>query len=167
MEFVTWALVILAVLAVLLAAWRFFTLRSRGTNVILRVLPQSGVHGWRHGTLRYNGNDLEYFKLRSLSPMADIILNRLSVTLLNRRDPTTEEAAFMSPGLKVLHIKSKNEEIELSFDQHSEMAFTAWLEAAPDARSEHLSAKDFQRLRQSGHGNGNGNGNSKDTHKNR
>lgn len=148
MEFITWALVIVAVLAVLLAAFRFFTLRSRGTSVILRELPQSGVHGWRHGTFRYNGNDLEYFKLRSLSPMADLILNRLSVTLLDRRDPDTEEAVFMPSGLKILHIKSKNDQIELALDAHGEMAFTAWLEAAPDARAEHsLNARDFNRFR--------------------
>lgn len=148
MEFITWALVIVAVLAVLLAAWRFFTLRSRGTNVILRVLPQHGVHGWRHGTFRYNGNDLEYFKLRSLSPMADLIMNRLSVTLLDRREQSAEEADFMSQGQKIIHIKSQNEEIEIALDQHGEMAFTAWLEAAPDARAEHsLKPSDFHRMR--------------------
>lgn len=144
MEFIIWALVIIAVLAVLLAAWRFFTLRSRGTMVILRHLPQSGVHGWRHGSLRYNGNDLEYFKLRSLSPMADNILHRLSVELLDRREPTSEEAVFMSEGTNIVHIKSKDEEIEMGLDSHGEMAFTAWLEAARDARAEHtLTAADF------------------------
>ncbi|MCK2200640.1 DUF2550 domain-containing protein [Corynebacterium callunae] len=148
MEFITLALVIVAVLAVVLAAWRFFTLRSRGTTVILRHLPQNGLHGWRHGTLRYNANDLEYFKLRSLSPMADLILNRLSVTLLDRREPTAEEAVFMFEGSRVIHIKSKNEELELALDSYGEMAFTAWLEAAPDARSEHsISAHELQRFR--------------------
>lgn len=157
MEYLTWGLVIVAVSAVLLAAWRFFTLHSRGTTVILRELPQSGVHGWRHGSFRYNGNDLEYFKLRSLSPMADLILNRLSVTLLDRRDPAADEAVFMSQGLKILHIKSKNDQIELALDAHGEMAFTAWLEAAPDARAEHsLNPRDFNRFRAS-----------KDTRKNR
>lgn len=107
MEYLTWGLVIVAVSAVLLAAWRFFTLRSRGTTVILRELPQSGVHGWRHGSFRYNGNDLEYFKLRSLSPMADLILNRLSVTLLDRRDPAADEAVFMSQGLKFCTLNPK------------------------------------------------------------
>lgn len=146
MEFIIWALVIIAVLAVLLAAWRFFTLRSRGTTVILRHLPQTGVHGWRHGTLRYNGNDLEYFKLRSLSPMADLILNRLSVVLLERRNPTAEEADFMFEQVHILKIWNKDEEIELGMDAHGEMAFTAWLESAPDARSQHsLGPEDFQR----------------------
>ncbi len=144
MEFIIWALVIIAVLAVMLAAWRFFTLRSRGTMVILRQLPQSGVHGWRHGSLRYNGNDLEYFKLRSLSPMADLIVHRLSVELLDRREPTSEEAVFMSEGTNIVRIKSKNDEIELGLDSHGEMALTAWLESAPDVRAEHtLTPADF------------------------
>lgn len=144
MEYVFWALVIIAVLAVVLAAWRFFTQRSRGTTVILRHLPQNGVHGWRHGSLRYNGNDLEYFKLRSLSPMADVIFNRLSVSLLSRREPSADEAVFMSSGTYILKIKVKEEELELGFNPHGVMAFTAWLEAAPDARSQHsLSPTEF------------------------
>lgn len=144
MEFIIAALVIIALLAVVLAAWRFFTLRSRGTTVILRRLPQAGVHGWRHGSLRYNGNDLEYFKLRSLSPMADIIFNRRSVELLDRREPTTEEAVFMSSDTRILHVRSKDTETELGMDPYGEMAFTAWLEAARDARTENtLTAADF------------------------
>lgn len=59
MEIVTWVLIVFGVLAVLLAVWRFLTLRSRGTTILLRRLPASGVHGWRHGTIRYNGDDLE------------------------------------------------------------------------------------------------------------
>ncbi|GAB3595474.1 hypothetical protein CFAEC_05830 [Corynebacterium faecale] len=146
MEYIIWALVIIAVLAVMLAAWRFFTLRSRGTTVILRELPQSGVHGWRHGSLRYNGNDLEYFKVRSLSPMANIIFNRLSVELLDRREPTTEEAVFMSDGTRIVRIRSKEKEIEIGLDSHGEMAMTAWLEAARDVRAEHtLTPADFLR----------------------
>lgn len=146
MEYIIWALVIIAVLAVMLAAWRFFTLRSRGTTVILRELPQSGVHGWRHGSLRYNGNDLEYFKVRSLSPMANIIFNRLSVELLDRREPTTEEAVFMSDGTRIVRIRSREKEIEIGLDSHGEMAMTAWLEAARDVRAEHtLTPADFLR----------------------
>ncbi|ANE03783.1 DUF2550 domain-containing protein [Corynebacterium crudilactis] len=149
MEFITWAVVVVAVLAViLLAAWRFFTLRSKGTSVILRELPQNGVHGWRHGLFRYNGNKLEYFKLRSLLPMSNLTLDRLSVTLLDRRDPVSDEAVFMSKGVKVLHIQSNDDHIEIALNTHSEMAFTAWLEAAPDARAEHtLNARDFNRFR--------------------
>lgn len=144
MEYIIWTLVVLAVGALLLAAWRFFTLRSRGTNVIMRSLPAHGIHGWRHGLLRYHGNDLEYFKLRSLSPMANLILSRLSMSLLERRSPTTEEAAFMSPGLNILTVKNKENEFELALDCNGEMGFTAWLESAPDARHEtNLKPSDF------------------------
>ncbi|WP_080795385.1 DUF2550 domain-containing protein [Corynebacterium pacaense] len=144
MDYIIWALVILAAGAGVLAAWRFFTLRSRGTSAIMRRLPAQGIHGWRHGSMRYHGNDLEYFKLRSISPMADLILTRLSVSLLNRRSPTSEEAAFISPDLRILTFRSKDTEYELALDTHGEMAFTAWLESAPDARHEsNLKPSDF------------------------
>ena len=50
----------------------------------------------------------------------------------------------MSEGTNIVRIKSKDEEIEMGLDSHGEMAFTAWLEAARDARAEHtLTAADF------------------------
>ncbi|MGD7002388.1 DUF2550 domain-containing protein [Corynebacterium halotolerans] len=137
-EIITWALVVLAVLAVLLAAWRFFTQRSRGTVVILRRLPNTGTHGWRHGSIRYNGDDLEYFKLRSLSPMADLILNRTDTELEGRRELTGAELEFMPSHIHVLEVTCREDRYEIGIGGPGEMAFTAWVEAAPDRRRERM-----------------------------
>lgn len=136
MEIITWALVVIAVLAVLLAAWRFFTQRSRGTVVIMRRLPNEGTHGWRHGSLRYNGDDLEYFKLRSLSPMADLILNRQDTALVERREVSEAETEFMPTHIHILEITCHGDRYEMGIGGPGEMAFTAWVEAAPDRRRE-------------------------------
>ena len=53
-------LVLIVVGVVLLAAVRFFTLRSRGTSVLLRRLPAKDSHTWRHGLVRYNGEYMGY-----------------------------------------------------------------------------------------------------------
>lgn len=138
MDIVIWILVVIAVLAVLLAAWRFFTLRSRGTSVILRRLPAAGPHGWRHGTIRYNGDDLEYFKLRSLSPSADLVFHRKTVEFHGMRGMTPEEAEFMAPGLQIFEIAVGDVHYELALDAHGSMALTAWVESAPDVRQERV-----------------------------
>ncbi len=138
MDIVMWILIVLAVLAMLLAAWRFLTLRSRGTSVILRRLPASGAHGWRHGTIRYNGEDLEYFKLRSISPMADLVFHRRSVEFNGAREKTAQEEGFMSSELSIFEISVGDLHCEMALDRRGVMALTAWVESAPDARQERV-----------------------------
>jgi hypothetical protein len=143
-EIVTWVLIVFAVLAVLLAVWRFLTLRSRGTTILLRRLPASGVHGWRHGTIRYNGDDLEYFKLRSLSPMADQVFSRQRLDFHDPRQLTPEETAFMAEGLSVATLCDGGTHYEVALDPHSLTALTSWIESAPHERQERI---DHHRLR--------------------
>ena len=138
MEFVFWALVSLIVLAILLAIWRFLTLRSRGQSILLRRLPASGVHGWRHGTIRYNGDDLEYFKLRSISPMADQVFNRQHLDFHEPRTLTAEEKKFMDEHLSVATLCDDGTHYEIALDTHGLMALTAWVESAPDIHHERI-----------------------------
>ena len=138
MDIVIWVLIVLAVLAVLLAAWRFLTLRSRGTSIILRRLPASGTHGWRHGTIRYNGDDLEYFKLRSISPRADLVFNRQTLEVRGTRGMSPQEAGFMDTGLTIFDLAAADVDYEVGLDAHGSMALTAWLESAPDIRTERI-----------------------------
>lgn len=138
MEILTWVLIVLAAFAVLLAVWRFLRLRSRGTTILLRRLPASGVHGWRHGTIRYNGDDLEYFKLRSLSPMADQVFTRQRLEFHEPRQITPEESDFMTEGLSIATLCSEGTHYEVALDPHSLMALTAWIESAPHARQERI-----------------------------
>ncbi|MDO5513140.1 DUF2550 domain-containing protein [Corynebacterium sp.] len=138
MEFVFWALLSLIVLAVLLATWRFFTLRSRGQTILLRRLPASGIHGWRHGTIRYHGDDLEYFKLRSISPVADQVFHRQQMTVDGTRPLTPEEQRFMDGDLSVATLSDRGTHFEVALHAHALMALTAWVESAPDIRHERV-----------------------------
>ncbi|AKK08521.1 hypothetical protein CATRI_05305 [Corynebacterium atrinae] len=144
MEIVAWVLVVIAAVAMLLALWRFLTLRSQGTSVIIRRLPASGTHGWRHGRVRYNGEELHYYKLRSLSPGADLVLNRQQLEFLDSRPLTDREASFMDPSLKVTTISNDGQLYEIVVDSRGLMALTAWMESAPNIRQERT---DFNKLR--------------------
>lgn len=147
MQVFLWICCIGLTLVLMLGAFRFYSQRSQGAPVVLRKLPAQGVHRWRHGSFRYNGNDVEYYKLRSLFPMADAHFNRLSTTVLGRRSLTPEEASFLSPDLHVVNIKSNGAEFELALAPNAEGAFTAWLEAAPSARQDFsVSRQDFLKL---------------------
>ena len=137
------ALIVLAV--ILLAAVRFFTLRSRGTSVLLRLLPAKDSHSWRHGLVRYNGEHMEYFKLRSVLPSANMRFNRLDITLNGTRPLDDDEASFMSAATEVVRFRAKGKEYELASDAHGIMAFGAWVEAAPSKRQQRF---DFRQLRE-------------------
>ncbi|AKE41631.1 putative secreted protein [Corynebacterium kutscheri] len=143
MYFFNAIVLILSILA-LLALWRLATLRSKGTSVILRRLPASGLHRWRHGIFRYRGSDLEYFMVRSLAVKADTVLHRGAVELRGYRDTTAEEASFLSTS-RVILFRHEGIDYELAGNNHMEMAFTAWVEAAPDVRMDKMSPKVLRR----------------------
>lgn len=131
MEVILWIVAGIGVLGLILAGGRFVFLRSRGTNVVLRRLPAEDAHGWRHGTLQYNGDDLQYFKLRSVLPAPDRVFVRSQVSFSGHRRPTAEEETFFSEGTVIVTAETKGEKLEFALDRHGAMALIAWIESAP------------------------------------
>lgn len=140
------ATVIFAVLAAL-AAWRFFTLHSKGTQVIIRKLPAQGLHGWRHGILRYEGDKMRYFKLRSLNPTADRVFERQDVEISGQRQLSDDEGSILAYGgfgREVLVIFHRGTTYEVCGSPRAEMALRAWVEAAPDSRMDRMNPKELR-----------------------
>lgn len=131
------AALVLAVLAAA-AAWRFSMVRNSGARAMMRELPAEGVHGWRHGVMRYDGERLLFFKLRSLTFHHDIELDRRGVEFQGFRDVTEEEREFMLEIGHVLRFSGPTGEFEFAADRHTEMGLVSWVEAAPDARKERI-----------------------------
>lgn len=145
MHYITWIIAVLCVLFMLLAVWRFFTQRSKGTQVIVRRLPAKGTHGWRHGIIRYRGEQVECFKLRSVSPSPDIVLRRDELMLSSRREKTAAEQRFMDPQSRIVIVKSHRGTCEWAMDPHAEMALLAWLESAPTQPLIRMSPRDAKK----------------------
>lgn len=128
-----------AVAIVLLAGalWRFLTVRNNGTPALMRQLPAEGTHGWRHGIAVYTGETMRFFKLRSLSFSADIVLNRSTLSITGNRNATETERDFM-PGVEVVVLFSasngENGEYEFASNRRAAMALISWVESAPDSR---------------------------------
>lgn len=125
-----------AVAIVLLAGalWRFLTVRNNGTPALLRQLPASGSHGWRHGIAVYTGETMRFFKLRSLSFSADLELDRSTLAITGNRQATETERDFM-PGVEVVVLfSSQAEEYEFAANHRAAMALISWVESAPDSR---------------------------------
>lgn len=135
-----------AVLVVLLAGalWRFFTVRNNGTPALLRKLPATGTHGWRHGIAAYKGETVRFYKLRSLSFSADMELNRSMLTITGNRQATETERHFM-PGVQVVVLFSTGrKDYEFATNRHAAMALISWVESAPDSRQVRTDASRFR-----------------------
>ena len=134
MQYVWFALILAVIVITVLATWRFIALRSKGTPVLLRKLPTPGDAGWRHGAIRYVDGKIEFFKLRSLSPRADLSIEREMLEVLDRRSPSEHEVLYMHPNTRILQISFGGNSYELAFENRGDNAFVAWLESAPTQR---------------------------------
>lgn len=137
MEWLIWGLALLGAAALALAALRFFTLRSTGTAVVLRSLPAEDTD-WRHGKLRYHGDGLRFYKLRSLSPGADRIFDRTDATFNGHRSPAGEDLAILEEDCVIIQATMGGTEFEFALERHGAMALIAWIEAAPSSRQERI-----------------------------
>lgn len=118
-----------------LALWRFSSLHSKGTQVIIRPLPASDGAAWRHGVMLYTDSCLKVYKLRSLRPGVDLELARHDVEILSRREPTDIETSFFNRGIKVVKIDTATQgEWELALDSRGDTALVAWVESSPSIR---------------------------------
>ncbi|WP_347305100.1 DUF2550 domain-containing protein [Corynebacterium sp. SA-MJD20WY100] len=145
MTILGWLVLLTVVVVVLLAAVRFFALRSNGTQILLRTVPAKDTHNWRHGLLRYRGELMEFYKLRSVWPAADLTLNRLDIEFLGSRTLDDDEASFMTEATEAVHFQAAGQEYELATDLHGAMALNAWVESAPSKRLERV---DIKKLRE-------------------
>lgn len=124
--------------------WRFVMFRNSGAIGLFRLLPASGVHGWRHGVLIYHGEELRFYKLRSLSFQYDMCIERTQTSFEGMRALTQEEQSFM-PGIKeAVLLHGPEGDIEFAGQKHAQMALISWIESAPDERQEKV---DFEALR--------------------
>lgn len=136
MDFLFWVLAALVIVCVLLALLRFFSLRSRGTTVLMRGLPAKGMHGWRHGKIQYEGNYLQYYKLRSLLPKADFTFERTTTDVVSHRELTEPERDFMPTASRIIEVSSLDQHFEIAGTRHAIMALISWIESAPDPRQQ-------------------------------
>lgn len=135
-------MIVLIILVVLLAAsvaallYRATTLRGGGTAAILRVLPQGGGAGWRHGIIRYGDETLVFYKLSSLRPGPDTRIARQGIEVRSRRAPAGNEHDIMTEDSVILDIVDGDDSYEIALDSGARTAFLSWVESRPSGRSQ-------------------------------
>lgn len=129
------ALGVLAILAVVgISGRRRWVARYGGVfDCSLRTHRTSG-RGWMLGIARYSGDDLQWFRLFSMSFRPREIVRRKGLIVLERRGPQGAEPFSLHSGHIVLECSASGGDVDLAMSEDAVTGFLAWLEAAPPGR---------------------------------
>lgn len=125
-------LVLVLVYGLALVVRRRLLSRHGGTfELSYRVRSERAGRGWLLGLGRYSGEQLEWFRIFSLSPRPKRSWRRDALDYTGRRDPEGTERMSLYPDHTVVRCTSAEGDVELAMAPSSLMGFQAWLEAAP------------------------------------
>lgn len=132
-------LIVVLLLAVLVLGYRLWMIRHGGTAAMLRDAPAVGGHGWRHGVIRYRGDEARFYRLSSLRLWPDRRLSRRGLEILSRRAPRGDEFDIMTAEIIVLNLQDGSageaRGYELALDRGALTAFLSWVESRPSPRA--------------------------------
>ena len=133
------ALISVLLVVVLALSFRLWKLGQGGTPGILRDTPASGGHGWRHGVIRYRGDEARFYRLSSLRLWPDRRLSRRGLEIVSRRAPRGDETDIMTDEIVVLELQDVSagqaRGYEMALDRGALTAFQSWVESRPPAQS--------------------------------
>ncbi|AWB82097.1 DUF2550 domain-containing protein [Corynebacterium yudongzhengii] len=138
---VTVIISVVVVLAVCLAGWRFFFVRSHGVPALVRSLPSESSEDFRHGVMSYHGDYLEFHKLRSLLPRPDLALHRTHTELRGHRRADDEDPEILAPHYIIIELACGSDRYEMAMAPASAKAVVSWVESAPSERKERIDHK--------------------------
>lgn len=123
---------VLAALLVAVSVRRRWLSRSGGAiEMSLRLKPRSQGRGWVLGLGRFVGDDLQWFRVFSLSSRPRRTLSRRDLDVRVRRSPTGPESLALLKGMEVVELVSAGNRVEIGLDSAMLTGFLAWLEARP------------------------------------
>ncbi|MCW2598574.1 MAG: hypothetical protein JWM02_403 [Frankiales bacterium] len=107
---------------------------SRGGGAIelsFRLKPRNQGRGWVLGVGRFVGDDLQWFRVFSLSPRPRRTLSRRDLRVRASRAPKGPESLALLKGAQVVELLSSGGQVEIALDRSALTGFLAWLEARP------------------------------------
>ena len=132
---------LLVVLALIIRLWN---LGQGGTAAILRDIPAVGGHGWRHGVIRYRGDEAQFYRLSSLRLWPDRRLGRRGLEVIARRAPRGDEFDIMTEATVVLELRDTTGTLdrayEFALDRGALTGFLSWVESRPSPRARRSAA---------------------------
>lgn len=104
--------------------------RSGGTfELSHRVRVSRPGRGWQLGMGRYSGDDLEWFRVFTLSRTPKRVWHRTDLTYESSHAPEGLEASAIYPDHLVVRCVERGKAVELAMAPQSLIGFQAWLES--------------------------------------
>lgn len=90
--------------------------------------------GWTLGVARFRGNDLEWYRVFSLSLRPRVIFHRHETSVVSVRPPTAAEASELYDGHVVTELGGRHAGFLLAMARPDLTAFSSWTEAGAPGR---------------------------------
>lgn len=134
-----WLLEVIGALVVLLLLYglalvvrRRVLSRHGGTFELSHRVPSKNPRrGWLLGLGRYSGDELQWFRIFTLSPRPKRTWQRSELTFVKSREPVGLERQMLYPGHVVIVCRGRDGELLLAMGAGSLTGFSSWLEAGP------------------------------------
>lgn len=106
--------------------------RHGGTfELSVRVRAKRSGHGWVLGLGRYNGDELEWFRIFSPLPRAKLRWHRSELSFSSQRHSTQTESVVLYAGHVVVECTTPAGLVQLAMSPSALTGFQSWLEAGP------------------------------------
>lgn len=130
---------VLVIGAVLLVGFTTISLRRRvlsrsggAVELSLRLKAKTSKgRGWVLGVGRFVEDDLQWFRVFSLSNRPRRTLSRRDLRVSGRRQPVGPEVYALLKGAEIVELRSSAGPVEIALDPSAITGFLAWLEARP------------------------------------
>ena len=124
---------LLAALLLLAVAVRRRWLQSAGGTVELSLRLKRLGHGrgWSAGVGFFDGDDLRWYRVFSLSPRPRRVLSRRQLEVVSRRAASEAERLALPDGAVVLSCAVPGGPVDLAMQPATVTGFLAWLESRP------------------------------------
>lgn len=113
---------------------RFITRRGGTFDCSLRMHEGPHGKGWVLGIGRYNGDELEWYRVFSYSTRPRRVFVRRQLQVLDNREPTGVEVFSLLAGAVVVRCSDADGPVELAMNPGSLTGFLSWVESAPPGR---------------------------------
>jgi hypothetical protein len=120
---------------VLLALRRRLVQRGGSFDCSMRMRNKRFGQGWALGVARYTGNQIEWYRVFSMSVRPSRVLPRDRLKIIRRRQPEYPETLAIMNGHVILECTEGGVEISLAMSDEATTGFAAWLEAGPPGRN--------------------------------
>ena len=128
------ALLVGAATLAFFSIWLRRQLLSRSGGAVelsLRLKDRKHGRGWVLGVGRFVGDELQWFRVFSLSARPRRTLSRRDLVVQGRRSPHGPETFSLQKGVEVVELLSAGTAVEIAMDHAVLTGFLAWLEAQP------------------------------------